>query len=74
MEFTAPQEAAVVMVANRVELKIPKRTSFPSMLPPETSIPNECSRVFPALSAHQQSMNAPRKRIAMAAQTAHPCF
>ena len=34
MEFTAPQEASVVTVANRVEAEIPKRVSLPSMLPP----------------------------------------
>jgi len=34
MEFTAPQEAPVVMVANSAELTIPKRVSLPSMLPP----------------------------------------
>jgi len=35
MEFTAPQEASVVIVANNAELKMPKRTSLPSMLPSE---------------------------------------
>ena len=33
IEFTAPQEASVVTVANSAEEKIPKRTSFPSMFP-----------------------------------------
>jgi hypothetical protein len=33
MELTAPQEASVVTVANKAELKMPKRTSLPSILP-----------------------------------------
>ncbi len=32
--FTAPHEAAVVMVANRPLAAMPKRVSLPSMLPP----------------------------------------
>ena len=39
MEFTAPQEAAVVIVANKAEAVMPKRTSFPSMLPPACNAP-----------------------------------
>jgi hypothetical protein len=35
MPFTAPQEAAVVMAANRPMAAMPKRTSLPSMLPPD---------------------------------------
>ena len=54
MEFTAPQEASVVMVAKRAELKIPKRTSLPSMLPAAASTPKACRRGLPADSAHQQ--------------------
>ena len=34
MEFTEPLEADVVAVAQSAELVIPKRSSFPSMLPP----------------------------------------
>ena len=34
MELTEPLEAAVVAVAHKTELAIPKRTSFPSILPP----------------------------------------
>ena len=34
MALTAPQEAAVVMTAKRLEATMPKRTSLPSMLPP----------------------------------------
>ena len=34
MEFTDPLEAEVVATAQRAELTMPNRTSFPSMLPP----------------------------------------
>ena len=34
MALTAPQEVAVVMVANSAEAAMPKRVSLPSMLPP----------------------------------------
>jgi hypothetical protein len=33
--FTAPQLASVVTVAKSAVFAIPKRTSFPSMLPPQ---------------------------------------
>lgn len=33
MQFTAPQEASVVTVANRAEAAMPKRLSLPSQLP-----------------------------------------
>ena len=35
--FTAPHEAAVVTAANSAEAAMPKRTSLPSMLPPDCS-------------------------------------
>ena len=35
MALTAPQEAAVVTTANSEEATMPKRTSLPSMLPPD---------------------------------------
>ncbi len=37
MALTAPHEASVVTVANKAELAMPKRTSLPSMLPPDCS-------------------------------------
>jgi hypothetical protein len=37
MLFTAPQLASVVTVAKSAELAMPKRTSLPSMLPPDCS-------------------------------------
>ena len=33
--FTEPLDAAVVAVAHSAELAMPKRTSLPSMLPPD---------------------------------------
>ena len=74
MALTAPQEASVVTVAKRAEPKIPKRTSFPSMFPPEASTPRACSRGLPAASAHQQTRTPARNRTAIALQTAQPCF
>jgi hypothetical protein len=44
MALTAPQEASVVMVANRAELKMPKRTSLPSMLPSDAATPSSLVR------------------------------
>jgi hypothetical protein len=37
MELTDPLDATVVAVAQSAELAMPKRTSFPSMLPPDWS-------------------------------------
>ncbi len=49
MALTAPQDAAVVMVAKSAEATMPKRTSLPSMLPP--SSPSACRSGLPADSA-----------------------
>ena len=73
MELTAPQEASVVIVANSAELKMPKRTSLPSMLPSAAATPSCWWIGLPAASAHQQSSTPPRNRIIIAAQTAQPC-
>ena len=35
IELTEPFDAAVVAVAHSAELAMPKRTSLPSMLPPD---------------------------------------
>ena len=37
MLFTAPQEASVVTVVKSAEFAMPKRTSLPSILPPDCS-------------------------------------
>ena len=73
MALTAPQEAEVVTVAYKAELKTPKRTSLPSMLPPAIAA-RACTRGFPPLSALQQTSRLAMKRRAMALQTAQPCF
>src|SRR5829696_3977768 len=49
MAMTAPQEAAVVITAKRADVAIPKRTSLPSMLPPES--PRFASSGLPAAFA-----------------------
>ena len=72
IELTAPQEASVVIVANSAELKMPNRTSFPSMLPPAT--PRLWWIGLPFASAHQHNSTPPTKRINIAAQTVQPCF
>jgi hypothetical protein len=50
--FTAPQLASVVTVVNSVEFAMPKRTSLPSMFPPD------CVSVATALTP--LSMGLPR--------------
>src|SRR5512137_356288 len=72
--LTAPQEAAVVTVAKSDEAGAPKRTSLPSMLPALGETPSVRTRGLPALSARQQTRAAARNRMAMALQTAQPCF
>src|SRR6266536_2805888 len=72
IELTAPQEASVVTVANSAELKMPNRTSFPSMLPPAT--PRLWWIGLPFASAHQHNSTPPTKRINIAVQTVQPCF
>src|SRR4030042_1120926 len=72
MELTAPHEAAVVTVANRLEPETPNRTSLPSIFPPPGSTPRACRRGLPALSARQQTSAAAKKRIAMGLTTAPP--
>src|ERR1700722_1289237 len=53
--FTAPQLASVVTVAYNAELVIPKRTSLPSMFPPDCCAlafwSTPCSKGFPRASA-----------------------
>src|SRR5438270_13025024 len=78
IEFTAPQEASVVIVGKSVELKTPKRTSLPCMLPGfellVLTIPSAVRLGLPRDSAHQQVRVPIRKTIAIAAHTAQPCF
>src|SRR5581483_4369985 len=73
MELIAPQEAAVVMAANRAELKMRKRTSLPPTLPPAAATPSWWWIGFPAASAHQQTRAPARNNIIIADQTDQPC-
>ena len=78
MLFTAPQEAPVVMVANRAELTMPKRVSLPSMLPPGCvaemvwSTPNAVKAGLPCCSADSATARKPRNNIVMATRIAQP--
>ena len=72
MPFTAPHEAAVVMVANSEELKMPKRTSLPSMLPSAVAMPMAWWMGFPFASAHQQTSTPARNIAIMAPHTDQP--
>ena len=50
MLLTAPHDVSVVTVAHSAELATPKRTSFPSMLPPAGSTPIRAKAGLPAAS------------------------
>ena len=80
----APQEASVVSVANREESTMPKRTSFPSILPPGWKGPLvlaaviKCAlpaiRALPFCSAITAVKKPREKRMNMAAQMDQPCL
>ena len=76
--LTEPFEAPVVAVAQMAELTMPKRTSFPSMLPPawsalaRLSTPRASIRGLPCCSAHTATPTPTTRMIIMAASTAHP--
>src|SRR6266516_1717439 len=74
IELTAPQDASVVTVAKRAELKIPKRTSLPSMFPSAVATPRCWWIGLPEDSAHQHKSTQPTNKIDIAAQTVQPCF
>src|SRR5262245_7217749 len=79
-ELTAPQLASVVAVAKSAELAMPKRTSFPSMLPPDEvavtdwSAPALVSNGLPRAPAQYAGRTPATNRKAMAPQTAQPCL
>src|ERR1035438_6535857 len=74
MALTAPHEASVVIVANSAELKMPKRTSLPSMFPSAAETPSFWWIGLPDDSAFQQT-STPQANIAnMAHHTDQPCF
>ena len=78
IEFTEPLEAAVVAVAHRAELVMPKRTSFPSMFPPGCvaeptwSAPAFVSAGLPDCSAPTHTASITTKRIVIVASNAQP--
>jgi len=78
MLLTAPQEAAVVTVANSPEAAMPKRASLPSMLPPDCSAlaawsaPSCASSGLPCCSNVMAATAAPTKITVIAASTAQP--
>ena len=72
--LTAPHEASVVIVAKRAELKMPNRTSFPSMFPSVAATPSALWIGLPRLSAFQQTSTPTRNIANIAAQTDQPCL
>ena len=73
----APQLASVVTVANKAEFAMPKRTSLPSMLPPDWETDACCATVtgysgLPWASAQYATVTPARNRRAIADQTAQP--
>jgi hypothetical protein len=78
MALTEPLEAAVVAVAHSALLVMPKRTSLPSMLPPEQtsetawSTPSAVSAGLPACSKATVAKSSGMKMASIAASTAQP--
>ena len=78
--FTAPHEVSVVVVAQRIELAMPKRTSLPSMLPPGWAAVAVCvapARVrfgLPFCSEMYMTVMLMITSAMAAANSAHPCF
>ena len=78
MELTEPFEAEVVAVAHRAESAIPKRTSFPSMLPPDWrllavwSTPSSFIAGLPRCSAQTVTARQATKMMVIAASIAQP--
>ena len=78
MPLTAPQEAAVVIAANRAVAAMPKRVSLPSMLPPlckalaTWSAPSALNLGLPDCSAHMMATTALTKITVIAANKAQP--
>ena len=76
--FTAPQDAAVVMVANSAEAAMPKRASLPSMLPPGCSAlatgstPSAASCGWPCCSRLVTATTASTNITVIAASNAPP--
>ena len=79
IELTEPLDAAVVAVAQRAELAMPKRTSLPSMLPPGCIVAGGLVDAqvgkagLPACSAATQPSASGTKITSIAARIAQPC-
>ena len=79
MPLTAPQEAAVVIAAKSAVAEMPKRTSLPSMLPPDWaadaawSTPDDANAGLPACSKVIAPAAANVNITVIAASTAQPC-
>ncbi len=69
--FTAPQDAAVVITANRLELRMPKRVSLPSMLI-ALSAPRARKCGLPRSSAHITATTASTNMMLMAHSSIWP--
>ena len=72
MALTAPQEARVVMVANRPDSAMPKRVSLPSRLPADRSTPRLASNGLPCCSKCIAAMAMTTNISVIAASTAQP--
>jgi hypothetical protein len=70
--LTAPQEASVVIVAKSAELKMPKRTSLPSMFPSAAATPSFWWIGLPEASAPQHTRTPTMNIANIAPQTAQP--
>ena len=73
MALTAPQEASVVMVANSAELKMPKRTSLPSMLPSGSGHAERLVNWIARCLGRPAEQHARQEQIIMALQMDQPC-
>ena len=77
--LTAPHDVSVVVVAQRIESAMPKRTSLPSMLPPawvevSFSLAPSLARIGLPFCSLAYITATLMSRITMAAaNSAHPC-
>jgi hypothetical protein len=78
MALTEPFDATVVAVAQSAELAMPKRTSLPSMFPPDCKAPAVWStpcltKTAPCCSATTHVARSATKMTVIAARTVQPC-
>ena len=74
MLLTVPVVNEVVTVVKRADCSMPKRVSFPSMLPISWLSPMAPTTGFPALSALKQTARPIRKIMAIAPKITAPCL